>query len=185
MGRRSDGVFALIGAIWGFAEATLFFVVPDVCVTAAGLRSRRAMVMAAWMAACGAVAGGVLMYSLGARDYTGAQRVLDRVPAVSPEMIERAGERLREHGLGELFIASVSGRPYKLYAVHAGGRGVSFEWFVLASLAARFARFLAAGMVVRLILSLLPERWRGRRAAVLLALFWVMLYAVYWGATGF
>lgn len=175
----------MIAAIWGFAEATVFFVVPDVAVTAAALRSTRAMVLSALLAAAGAVAGGILMSDLAQRDFASARRLVERVPAISPAMVDHAGQQLGQHGVGAFFIGSVTGTPYKIYALHAGHARVPIAAFVLASFAARLARFLAAGLITRSIVRALPKTWRGRRAAVILAIFWIGLYAAYWGVMGF
>lgn len=175
----------MIAAIWGFAEATVFFVVPDVAVTAAALRSTRAMVLSALLAAGGAVAGGIVMNDLAQRDYASARRLVERVPAISPAMVDHAGQQIGRHGVGAFFLGSVTGTPYKIYAIHAGHARQSMPAFVLASFVARLARFLAAGLITRGIVRAMPTAWRHRRAAIILALFWIGLYAAYWGVMGF
>ncbi len=146
-----------MAAIWGFAEATVFFVVPDVVVTAAGLRSWKAMLAAALLATCGALAGGAIMYELGARDHRRAEAMLVRIPAIHPPMVQRAGQRLRERGLTELFVASVTGVPFKIEAVHAGAQQVSIAQFLAVGALARATRFVAAGALARFIANALPS----------------------------
>jgi hypothetical protein len=51
----------LLALIWGFAEATVFFVVPDVLLTAIPVRDLRAASLACFLALLGALAGGTLM----------------------------------------------------------------------------------------------------------------------------
>ena len=65
--RFVDGRAAQIVAFaWGFAEATLFFIVPDVPLTGVGCRSLRAGLKAMSAALVGALLGGMLMYNAGA-----------------------------------------------------------------------------------------------------------------------
>ncbi len=69
-----------LSAAWGFAEATLFFIVPDVIVTFLAFRYgfRRGWIAAAW-AAFGAVIGGIVIYVWAGRDAATVERVLDLV----------------------------------------------------------------------------------------------------------
>jgi hypothetical protein len=56
----------LLAAAWGLAEATLFFLVPDILITWVALTSlRRALLSSLWVLA-GALAGGCLMHLSGA-----------------------------------------------------------------------------------------------------------------------
>ena len=63
---------------WGFAEATLFFVVPDVWLTLIAVRRglRPALVACGW-ALAGALAGGLAMYAWGAFDTATAREALE------------------------------------------------------------------------------------------------------------
>ena len=78
----------LVGALaWGFAEATLFFIVPDVLLTLVATTDGRLALVACLFAVCGALLGGALMYAWGAEDAVGAKAVLERLPAVHATMI--------------------------------------------------------------------------------------------------
>jgi len=77
------------GFAWGFAEATLFFIVPDVLLTLVALFSFR---RSARLLACillGALTGGAIMFYLGAKDPAQARQVVLRVPFVSQAMFEK------------------------------------------------------------------------------------------------
>src|SRR5436190_634460 len=54
------GIFAAVA--WGFAEATLFFIVPDVLITLIALFSFKKSALAMLLATLGAVVGGALMF---------------------------------------------------------------------------------------------------------------------------
>lgn len=169
-GRRGAAAF-----LWGLAEATLFFIVPDLLVSAVALeRLRAALVACAW-ATAGALAGGVLMYAWGALAPAEAWSALDRVPGIGPAMQEGVRAALAEHGLAALFLGPLTGTPYKLYAVAAGQQGLSLAAFLLVSVPARALRFVLLALLTRAIAQLLPER---RRLPVL-AVCWLVFYLGY------
>ena len=182
VGRR--GEFSALGvsaaaAAWGLAEATLFFIVPDVLLTWLALdRPRTAWIACGW-ALAGAVAGGVAMYALGAGRAEETIALLERVPAVSTEMIDRVRRELTAHGLTAVFVGPLTGTPYKIYAVQSGALGVGLPLFVLASAPARLLRFAILTGLVALVGHRLLGRWRlAVRRAIHVAL-WAAFYTWY------
>ena len=110
---RSRGA-AAIAFGWGFAEATLFFVVPDVWIGLLALFSWRAGLRAVAWAVMGALLGGALMYGVGAQlPPDRSARLLDAVPAISPGMIERVEEEMRERGPASMLLGPL--RAARLY----------------------------------------------------------------------
>lgn len=173
-------IWQCAAAAWGFAEATLFFIVPDVLLSLAVLRFgwRRAVALAV-ATACGALVGGALMYAWGSRDAGGAEEALDLVPAIAPGMIATAREAMTGAWPFELFVGSVSGTPYKVYAVEAGAAGLNLVGFLGVSAAARFARFAGTILLTELGRRILAAIGQTRRAQVVLSGFWLCLYAAY------
>ena len=57
-----------LAASWGAAEATLFFIVPDVLLSRMALQDRRRALQACLWALAGALAGGTLVWMLGYAD---------------------------------------------------------------------------------------------------------------------
>ncbi len=139
----------LLAFLWGAAEATLFFVVPDVLITWRALESLRGAMRAALLAGVGAVVGGVGMYFWGRLDPGSAVRALDLVPAVSGEMIRGVFHQVETQGLWAMFVGAFTGKPYKLYAVGAGQAGLNGFLFALVSFPARLLRFVLLGLAVR------------------------------------
>lgn len=169
----------LVAVVWGFSEATLFFIVPDVFLTLVALRDGRAGLLACGGAIVGALAGGLLMYLWGRADPASAAAALDAVPAIGPGMIEDVQRSLVSSGLGALFVGPLTGTPYKIYAVTGGSLGVGLLAFLLVSVPARGVRFvvltLAASWASRGPLG----AWSlGRKRVVAVAL-WIGFYAVY------
>src|SRR5579864_4026571 len=77
------------GFIWGFAEATLFFIVPDVLLTFIALYSFRRSVKVLAFILLGALVGGTLMLYAGQHSPEQAKAVVLRVPFVSSSMFDR------------------------------------------------------------------------------------------------
>jgi membrane protein YqaA with SNARE-associated domain len=166
-------------ALWGFAEATLFFVVPDVLLTDRAATSLRAALAACLWSLAGALAGGAAMYAWGASAPERALAALDAVPGVGPAMIVKVEADVRRHGVLALFAGPLTGRPYKVYAVQAARSGTGLPLFLAVSVPARLGRFLlltlAAGALARGPLRRSPPR----RVRLGLAVFWAIFYVAY------
>ena len=171
----------LLAVAWGFAEATLFFVVPDVLLSVVAVRKpvKNAFVACAY-ALAGALAGSVVMYLAGVHWHAEAAAVLDYVPAVTAEMINGVEKSLQEGGLWALFTGPVRGIPYKIYGVKAGALGLPFLSFFLVSIPARAVRFVLTILVASFISHRLLDHWPERRRLRALAIFWVVFYAAFW-----
>lgn len=170
----------LAALIWGFAEATLFFIVPDVLLTAVAVwRGRRAALRAVAWTIAGAVIGGGLVYGWAARDHAGAVALIERLPAISPAMIAGVGDALDRMGAGAMTIGALSGVPYKIYAAMAPQAGIPLGIFLAISIPARALRFLLVVLIAdglnRRLSAWLSLRQRGS----ILAVVWLLFYSVY------
>lgn len=166
--------------LWGVAEATLFFFVPDVILSYIGVRQGpRAAAQASLIAACGAGVGGVIMYLWSQSDPAAAREAVLAVPAISAEMALRAETAMREHWFWATFLGPLTSTPYKLYAILAPHLAVNLPAFALASIAARLPRFLivsvGAGLIARRLRPWLGER----RVYWLLGGAWIVFYLVF------
>jgi len=159
---------------WGFAEATFFFVVPDVCLSFAALWNPRVALKASVAALAGALAGGSLMYAWGSHSPQTARLFLSHIPAIHLALISQVKEQLDCRGLVAILLGPLRGTPYKIYAVQWGAMHASFAGFLLISIPARYLRFLTSVLIVS----------AARRVARLCALAyaWATFYALYfWG----
>lgn len=142
---------ATVAALWGLAEATLFFIVPDVYLSRVALTHPSRALRACLWAVAGALIGGAVMYVWGTQDAAGASAALDAVPAISGAAVEGVRRDLVEHGWWALFTGPLTGTPYKIYAVQAGALGMDLGALLLVSVPARLIRFalvtlLSAGL---------------------------------------
>jgi len=133
----------LIAAAWGFAEATLFFLVPDVVLSAVAIADWRLALWCCLAATAGALAGGVVMYVAGRRDDDGLRALFLRIPGIGPAMLERVTQQVASRGFLAVLLGPLYDTPYKLYATEAGRRRLSLPVLMLVTIPARLLRFLA------------------------------------------
>jgi membrane protein YqaA with SNARE-associated domain len=179
---------AVIAFGWGLAEATAFFVVPDVGIGLFGLFGWRRGIRAAGWALAGALVGGAVMYGVGARlSRAESARLLDAVPAISPAMIERVEEEMRAGGPAAMLLGPLRGTPYKIYARTAGLQAQPLLTVLLWSIPARGGRFLLTALAAALAGRLGGRRFRQRpeRFLAVYVLVWTGFYAAYFRAHGF
>lgn len=182
---RSRAALVFVFA-WGLAEATFFFIVPDVLLTLIACRGFRPALKASVAALIGALLGGAFMYAFGNRDPNFARIFLDHVPAIEPSLIRRVADQINESGLLAVMLGPLKGIPYKIYSVEWGARRGSFVAFVLISIPARYVRFFLAALVARLIARVIQPLTH-RRAAIelaILVLVWIAFYSFYFTRFG-
>jgi membrane protein YqaA with SNARE-associated domain len=169
----------LLAALWGLAEATLFFIVPDVLLSAVALRDRRQALRLCLWALVGALAGGALMYVWGSRAPDEVWAALVGVPAVSEAMVAGVAESLREAGALTTFLGPLSGTPYKLYAALAPGAGINLGLFLLVSLPARLVRFVLITLLAAWVARSFLSRWSFRQRLALHLSAWTTFYGCF------
>ncbi len=168
-----------LAALWGFAEATLFFIVPDVLLSWLGLRDRRRALLASGYALVGALLGGVLMYDWGLRDLSGVRAVLALLPGVDMGLLDLARHHLQQYGVIGLFKGALGGVPYKTYAIHAAAEGVSLFLFLAVSVFARWLRFAVVIFATRWTMRALCSRYALAIQRRWLMLGWIVFYILY------
>ena len=180
----SGPIIAGIALAWGFAEATLFFIVADMLITYVtvyfGLRRGLETV---FFATLGAVTGGAAMYHWGSDDPRGIVQALDGVPAIGAAMIEEVRQGLAGDWQSALFGGAFTGVPYKIFAGLAPEAGIAMPIFLAVSVPARAVRFLALWLVTGILSRLVATRLGKRQQIVVLTIVWVAFYALYWLST--
>lgn len=171
-----------IAALWGFAEAALFFIVPDVLISWIAVRERRGLAFAvALAAAIGAVPGTMLMWLWGATDFATASSIVESLPAISLDMIDAMRVRLKSEPLLVVLVqASLSGVPIKVAGIVAPDAGVS-PWAIGAATGpARFLRFALVATAAYWMSRLLAQWFTLDLRVRILIAFWIVLYTVFW-----
>jgi hypothetical protein len=129
-----------LGFFWGLAEATLFFIVPDVLFTLVALFSFRRSARVVACILLGALCGGTIMFYLGAKNPAQAKTVVLRVPFVSIAMFDKTQQSFQSDGIWALTKGPGNGIPYKVYCVQAS-RHSGLLLFLFVSVLARLERF--------------------------------------------
>jgi len=174
------GVWSAAAVLWGLAEATLFFIVPDVLLSYATLRrGLRAALLTGVLAVAGALLGGAAMYLWGRYDPAAAEAALDRIPAIDAVMIAKVAADLGDLGTWSLFAGAFGGVPYKIFAVEAGRIALDPVAFLATSAPARYARFAITVLVTALARHALARIGQERRSTAILAGFWICFYVFY------
>jgi hypothetical protein len=172
-----------IGLAWGLAEATLFFIVPDVWIGWVALIARRAAWAVLGFTLVGALVGGTLTYAASAAMAPKTSSlILDGVPTVHRDAIVRVSREMEEHGPRSVVFGPVRmGTPYKLYARAAGVQDESLAAFLLWSIPGRLERLLPF-TILALLAGLALRGWieaRPRLALNLYAAAWLAFYSLY------
>ncbi len=170
--------------LWGLAEATVFFIVPDVPISAAALGSARRGFIVALAALSGALIGGAGLLLWAQSEPEAARALMLAVPGVSEATLARAQALLGEGMIAGMVAGSLSGVPYKLFAVEAAAAGAPLGLFLAASAPARLLRFALVVALTRLIAGRLLSGWSRRARVVTLVVVWIAFYAVFFAVVG-
>ena len=170
-----------LGFLWGVAEGTLFFIVPDVILSWASLSGARNGLRTLCAIVAGSLVAGALMYGWASWRPESSRAVVASVPFVTPRMFERVSLDYLKHGAAGMLQGPGSGIPYKVYAVLAPPV-CPLGTFVVMSIPARIER-LALSWIGFTILGRIFADWltkHSRWTGLLFAAFWIGTYVVYW-----
>jgi len=169
------------GFLWGFAEATLFFIIPDVFLTLAALFSikQSLKIMAAIL--LGSVLGGGVMFWIGAAHPEQAESLVLHVPFITQKMVAKSHNEFEQYGIWALVKGPAGGIPYKIYAVQSPRRA-GLPVFLLVTVIARAWRFVLAWAFAVLMGAVFKKGIDHRPWAAVAAhlLLWTAIYAWYW-----
>lgn len=169
----------LIAFFWGLAEATLFFIVPDVLFTFLALFDPSLAYWSCLFALTGALIGGGLMYQWGKKNFGLAVRIVESLPGISNGLVQREKANLGKKKLWAILLGPLKGVPYKIYAICAPSSDISLSQFLLVSVPARLTRFILSILMTELAFHrLLPKLSLAIQIAILSG-FWLIFYAWY------
>jgi hypothetical protein len=170
-----------LGFLWGFAEGTLFFIIPDLVLSWASLVGVRSGIKILGAILAGAVFAGLSLYMWAAWWPDSARSAVVSVPFVRARMFNQVEQDYRTHGVSGIFYTLGTGIPYKVYAVLAPSVTGPVT-FAFISIFARLER-MALSWLVPTFLGWFLKRWirnHRRLTAALWLGFWVGTYAIYW-----
>jgi hypothetical protein len=190
---RQRGILAaaLSGLLWGLAEATVFFIVPDVLLCYWALKSAKEALASTLGVVAGAMLGGVMLYlslDLDPDRYEFFHAIWNYLPGFRLKMADIAAEHLRAGGAAGLLAGPTSGIPYRVYVLEAWQLKLPLGEILLWTPIARLERIVIAPIIV-LALRLVTERLLAPRfkqirwdwvLAALVVTYWIGLYVWYW-----
>ena len=168
----------LIAFFWGLAEATLFFIVPDVGLSVISLKGVDIGLTACLYALAGALAGGTIMFYWGQANIEKVTHILNMIPAIRIKDIEKVRSDLKKSGIPAILFGPILGIPYKIYAGHAH-LITSIFFFLLISIPARAVRFVLVTFATPYIIDkFLPNASYLIQVQAVLIL-WTFFYSIY------
>ncbi|WP_010298805.1 hypothetical protein [Candidatus Odyssella thessalonicensis] len=168
-----------IALIWGFCEATFFFIVPDVWLSLIAINSLKKGLIACLYALAGAVLGGLLIYYWASRDASGVSYFFNRLPGIYPALQSLVYDQLQSQGIGAMLMGPLQGLPYKLFALQAAQLKVSPIIFLLVSIPARLARFFTVTCFIHVIGHFLQKYWPLETVYRIAVIGWMLFYVFY------
>lgn len=165
-----------IASLWGFAEATVFFIVPDVLLSWLALRSPKSGLIACLFALLGALVGGTVMWLWGRVDPDSARAIFELLPAMGGASIANVQMQLADSGISALFLGPLGGTPYKIYAVEAANLGFGLAIFLAVSIPSRLTRFLLVTIVSGVASQVLRRRFSLRTVQMIHVGCWAVFY---------
>jgi len=171
----------IIAFIWGFAEATAFFIVPDVYMGFVALFNWRRGLLSAIAALLGAMLGGSVMYVLAMNNPSGINSFLTHIPLINMQLVNAVANQTQTSGLTAVLMGPVRGTPYKIYAAQAGEQALPFLYFVLMTIPARLQRFIPLVLVLGGIGKWFESFFKKHTRLVMSGyiLMWLLIYFVF------
>jgi hypothetical protein len=168
---------------WGFAEATVFFIVPDVAVGLSALfrptRAPTAMVAAV----AGGVVGSVALSAAVRRGWD-PKPFMTALPGVMPADLEWARDSIATNPAGAFRSAAGRGTPVKVLVAESTRQGIPTRRLLPLVVLNRAPRIgvTAAAMAGVGFLGRAQVARRPRSAAALYAAAWIAFYAWFWSS---
>ena len=169
----------LVAFLWGWSEATLFFIVPDVLLTLIALRSLRTALIACVWATFGAIVGGAMAWDYASLHPASSREIVVSIPGISDRMVGEVGTQIEQHGASAVFLGPLRGIPYKIYAVQWAWQHRPLLEFLLVSIPARAIRFVLTSVLAAIIAAPLRRRVRERTLIHIHLLAWTAFYTAY------
>lgn len=167
---------------WGAAEATVFFVIPDVLACYVALTDPRRMPRAYLAAVAGALAGSAVLHAASRPLGDELEALFAFLPGISAGDIEDARRTVERRGPAALVQLPLNGQPIKLYVYSAALQGLPAGEVLPYVALNRLARLGASATAAAATGWLLRGQIERHRILTKLAYVggWGVFYALYW-----
>ena len=170
-----------IGFLWGLAEGTFFFIVPDVFIGFVAMRSV-GHAAKAWMASiAGSMLAIVFIYTLMAWMDLNYLDSLTYIPGISSNLLESVSSSIAADGLPYTPLLILKGVPLKVFGAVAFSLSHSLPAVLLWTVFARLARIAPTFVVFAVLRWLCADKIDANPRPWYLAMgvFWALFYAFY------
>jgi membrane protein YqaA with SNARE-associated domain len=171
--------YFILPFIWGYAEATFFFIIPDVILGYNAIEDFKKAMAGCIIAVAGALLGGITLYYLTVSFPVEILKALESVPAISNEMISTVDSQIKEKGLWALFLGPLMAIPYKLYVAQAALNPIDLAMFLAISIPARLLRFVLTATGTKILFSFFKDKLDRRRITIIYFILWIVFYTVF------
>jgi hypothetical protein len=174
----------LVAGSWAFAEASFFFIVPDVFLGLVALFAPRRVARTLAAIAVAAVGGAALLVVISSAAPSGVAGFLDRLPAIGPDDLVEARAQLESQGFMAFLSAPLEGVPVKVYVHEATQLSLPEPLTLVFTALNRVERIGLFGLVMATVgvlgRSLIARFPRSVGVTYLAA--WAAFYAAFWAA---
>jgi len=167
-----------VAFVWGLAEATIFFILPDVALSIIALMGIDAGLEACLFALLGALIGGTIMFYTGKANLQKAIKILRMIPAIPDKDIEKVHSDILNSGIKAILFGPVFGIPYKIYAVYAHLNTTIIN-FLLISIPARIIRFIIVVFFTHYMINKYLSNATYMFQVQSITFVWILIYIVY------
>lgn len=166
--------------IWGFSEATFFFIIPDVLLSYYALRNNdlKKIFLLNIICITGAALGGAAVFIKSSIDHSSVIEFMLGVPAIHTYMLEHVESEMAAGTFSALVTGPLFGVPYKLFAAFAPLHTNIFI-FILFSIPARFIRFIIVSFLAHLLSHKIFKGLPIKVKTLIWLFVWVIVYIIY------
>lgn len=166
--------------IWGFSEATFFFIIPDVLLSYYALRNNglKKIFLINIICITGAALGGTVIFIMSTFDHSAVIDFMLGVPAIHTYMLEHVESEMAAGTFTALVTGPLFGVPYKLFAAFAPLYTNIFI-FILFSIPARFIRFIIVSLLVYLLSHKVFKELSIKVKTLIWLFVWIVVYVIY------
>ena len=166
--------------IWGFSEATFFFIIPDVLLSYFALRNNdlKKIFLINIICITGAALGGAAVFIMSSIDHSFVIEFMLAIPAIHTYMLRHVESEMAAGTFSALVTGPLFGVPYKLFAAFAPLHTNIFI-FILFSIPARFTRFIIVSLVAYLLSHKIFNGLSVKVKTLIWLFVWKIVYVIY------
>lgn len=173
-------VMMIAAFVWGFSEATFFFIIPDVLLSYYALRTNglKKIFLLNIICIAGAALGGGVIFIMSSIDHSAVIDFMLAVPAIHTYMLQHVESEMAAGTFTALVTGPLFGVPYKLFAAFAPLYTNIFI-FILFSIPARFIRFIIISLLAYMLSHKIFKGLSVKVKTLIWLLVWIIVYVIY------